>query len=156
MRNKNNKHLGIEIDPELLYKLQYIAKYEGRSGNGQILYLIRKCITEFEKTEGEICYPPEEKDWRRKDIPDYTHKSRFVMWRKCDIMVVRWSGRWNWGNFYERNDFRRSFYDIRSAVVFDHGGNLYYQQFVKSARTYYRIIMFIVGIIICVCTLVSD
>ena len=54
MRNKNNKHLGIEIDPELLYKLQYIAKYEGRSGNGQILYLIRKCITVFEKTKGEI------------------------------------------------------------------------------------------------------
>ncbi len=33
MRNKNNKHLGIEIDPELHYKLHYIAKYEGRSGN---------------------------------------------------------------------------------------------------------------------------
>ena len=37
MRNKNNKHLGIEIDPELHRKLHYIAKYEGRSGNGQIL-----------------------------------------------------------------------------------------------------------------------
>ena len=41
MRNKNNKHLGIEVDPELHYKLRYIAKYEGRSANGQILYLIR-------------------------------------------------------------------------------------------------------------------
>ena len=39
MRNKNNKHLGIEIDPELHYKLHYIAKYEGRSANGQILCL---------------------------------------------------------------------------------------------------------------------
>ena len=29
MRNKNNKHLGIEIDPELHYKLHYIARYEG-------------------------------------------------------------------------------------------------------------------------------
>ena len=38
MRNKNNKHLGIEIEPELHHKLHYIAKYEGRSGNGQILY----------------------------------------------------------------------------------------------------------------------
>jgi len=62
MRNKNNKHLGIEIDPQLLYKLPYIAKYEGRSGNGQILYLIRKCITDFEKTEGKIDYSPKEKD----------------------------------------------------------------------------------------------
>lgn len=54
MRNKNNKHLGIEIDPELHYKLHYISKSEGRSANGQILYLIRKCIKEFEEQEGEI------------------------------------------------------------------------------------------------------
>lgn len=57
MRNKNNKHLGIEIDPELHYKLHYISKYEGRSANGQILYLIRKCIKEFESHEGQIDIP---------------------------------------------------------------------------------------------------
>ncbi|NLZ45749.1 MAG: hypothetical protein GX896_03560 [Clostridiales bacterium] len=54
MRNKDNKHIGIEVDKELHYKLHYISKYEGRSGNGQILYLIRKCIEEFEKEHGEI------------------------------------------------------------------------------------------------------
>ncbi len=54
MRNKNNKHLGIEVDPELHFKLHYISKYEGRSANGQILYLIRQCIKEFEKENGEI------------------------------------------------------------------------------------------------------
>ena len=59
MRNKANKHLGIEIDPELHYKLHYIAKYEGRSANGQILYLIRKCIREFEEKESKIP-PPED------------------------------------------------------------------------------------------------
>lgn len=65
MRNKENKHLGIEIDPELLYKLQYVAKYEGRSGNGQILYLIRKCVSEFERQDGEISVPEElkKKSW---------------------------------------------------------------------------------------------
>lgn len=52
MRNKANKHLGIEIDPELHGKLKYIAKYEGRSMNGQILYLIRQCIREFEESQG--------------------------------------------------------------------------------------------------------
>ena len=52
MRNKQNKHLGIEIDPELHYKLHYISKYEGRSANGQILYLIRKCVREFEERDG--------------------------------------------------------------------------------------------------------
>ena len=61
MRNPNHKHLGIEIDPELHYKLKYIAKYEGRSGNGQILYLIRKCVKEFEDANGIITYPEENK-----------------------------------------------------------------------------------------------
>lgn len=56
MRNKANKHLGIEVDPELHRKLHYIAKYEGRSANGQILYLIRRCIREWEEQNGEI--PP--------------------------------------------------------------------------------------------------
>jgi hypothetical protein len=59
MRNKKNKHLGIEIDPELHFKLHYISKYEGRSANGQILYLIRNCIKDFEKREGEIELPKE-------------------------------------------------------------------------------------------------
>ena len=58
MRDKKNKHLGIEIDPELHYKLHYISKYEGRSANGEILYLIRKEIRAFEAHEGEIVYPP--------------------------------------------------------------------------------------------------
>ncbi len=54
MRNKNNKHLGLEINPEIHYKLHYIAKYEGRSANGQVLYLIRQCIQAFESKEGPI------------------------------------------------------------------------------------------------------
>lgn len=62
MRNKNNKHLGIEVDPELHYKLHYISKYEGRSANGQILYLIRLCIKKFEKAHREIIIPPIDKD----------------------------------------------------------------------------------------------
>ena len=54
MRNKNNKHLGIEVDPELHHKIRYIAKYEGRSINGKVLYLLRQYIKEFELREGEI------------------------------------------------------------------------------------------------------
>lgn len=61
MRNKNNKHLGIEVDPELHYKLHYIARYEGRSANGQILYLIRREIQRFEAEQGEIPVEPKEK-----------------------------------------------------------------------------------------------
>ena len=54
MRNQANKHLGIEVDPELHRKLRYVAKYEGRSINGQILYLVRQCIRDFEEKHGEI------------------------------------------------------------------------------------------------------
>lgn len=54
MRNKENKHLGIEISPDLHGKLKYIAKYEDRSINGQVLFLIRKSIREFEEQNGKI------------------------------------------------------------------------------------------------------
>jgi len=57
MRNKDNKHLGIEIDKELHYKLHFIAKYEGRSANGHILYLIRQDVKKFERKNGEIKLP---------------------------------------------------------------------------------------------------
>jgi hypothetical protein len=60
MRNKNNKHLGIEIDPELHYKLHYISKYYGRSANGEILFLIRQAIRDFEEAEGKIDLPETE------------------------------------------------------------------------------------------------
>ncbi len=60
MRNKKNKHLGLEIDPELHYKLHYISKYEGRSANGQILWLLRRCILEFEQENGKITVPVNE------------------------------------------------------------------------------------------------
>ena len=59
MRNKENKHFGIEVEPELHYKLRYIANAEGRSMNGQILYLIRQYIKEFEGSNGAIPYEKE-------------------------------------------------------------------------------------------------
>ena len=43
------KSLSIRIDEEMLNKLHQVADYEGRSANSQILYLIRKCIEDFEK-----------------------------------------------------------------------------------------------------------
>jgi len=51
---KKDKHLGIHIEKELHYKLHYVAKYDGRSANGEILYLLRKYIAEFEAVNGEI------------------------------------------------------------------------------------------------------
>lgn len=54
MRNKQNKHLGLEIPPELHYKIRYIAKYNARSIKGQMIFLAQQCIKEFEASEGEI------------------------------------------------------------------------------------------------------
>lgn len=49
-----NKHLGIRVEDELHYKLSYIAEYEGRSINSQVIYLINQCIRNFEKENGKI------------------------------------------------------------------------------------------------------
>ena len=54
---KKEKHLGLRIDQELHYKLHYIAKYEGRSGNGEVIYLIRQYIEQFENRNGKIQVP---------------------------------------------------------------------------------------------------
>lgn len=62
MRNKSNKHLGIEIDPELHQKIKYVAEYEGRSINGQILYLIRQCVKKFESENEPIPVSPDDKN----------------------------------------------------------------------------------------------
>ena len=61
MASKESKHLGIHINNEMHYKLHYIAKYEGRSGNGQILYLVNECIRKFETEHGQIKVEVEEK-----------------------------------------------------------------------------------------------
>ena len=61
-RAEKTKHLGLHIDRELHYKLHYISKYEGRSANGEVLYLIRQCIERFEKENGAISIPEDTKD----------------------------------------------------------------------------------------------
>ncbi|MBO4899102.1 MAG: Arc family DNA-binding protein [Lachnospiraceae bacterium] len=43
------KHLGIRIDAETHEKLKNLAEFEGRSINGEVLYLIRQAIKQFEK-----------------------------------------------------------------------------------------------------------
>lgn len=48
------KSLSIRIDDELLDKLHYVADFEARSANSQILHLIRRCVAAHEKQYGEI------------------------------------------------------------------------------------------------------
>lgn len=56
------KSLSIRIDEEILDKIHYIADYEARSANGQILVLIRDCIEKFEEKHGEIEFKRKKKD----------------------------------------------------------------------------------------------
>lgn len=51
---KKVKNIGLRVDPQVHEKLRYIAAYEGRTINGQALYLMLTCIREFEKEHGPI------------------------------------------------------------------------------------------------------
>lgn len=46
--------LSIRMHRELHDKFRYVAEYEGRSMSKQILYLLNKCVREFEKEHGPI------------------------------------------------------------------------------------------------------
>lgn len=54
MDKREVKNIGLRVAPEIHKKLRYIAKYEGRTINGQAYYLILTCIREFEKEHGPI------------------------------------------------------------------------------------------------------
>lgn len=59
-KKKKNAVIFNRVSPEIHQKLKYIAEYEGRTINGQALYLILTCIRDFEKKHGPI--PVEEED----------------------------------------------------------------------------------------------
>ena len=48
------KSVSIRIEEEMLDKIAYIAEYEGRSVNSQVLILIRNNIKDFESVNGTI------------------------------------------------------------------------------------------------------
>ncbi len=48
------KSVSIRIEEEMLNKIAYIADYEGRSVNSQVLVLIRENIKAFEDANGPI------------------------------------------------------------------------------------------------------
>lgn len=58
-KSDKDKHLGLHIDNELHYKLHFISRYEGRSANGEVVYLIRQAIKSFEAEHGKIELPNE-------------------------------------------------------------------------------------------------
>ena len=51
---EKDKHLGLRIDSETHKKLKSLAEFEGRSINGEVLYLIRQAIAHHEEKHGEL------------------------------------------------------------------------------------------------------
>ena len=50
----NKIQTGIRFEPELLYKITFVAKQNKRSLNAQLEYLAQTCVSEYEKANGTI------------------------------------------------------------------------------------------------------
>ena len=50
----NKIQTGIRFEPELLYKISFVAKQNKRSLNAQLEYLAQTCVQQYEKENGEI------------------------------------------------------------------------------------------------------
>ena len=48
------KHIGFRVEAELHEKLKSLSEYNGRTINGEIVYLVRKAIIEHEKKNGSL------------------------------------------------------------------------------------------------------
>ena len=53
MKDKE-KHLGLRLDEDTHRKLKSLAEFEGRSINGEVIYLIRQAIMKIEKENGKL------------------------------------------------------------------------------------------------------
>ncbi|MEE0111243.1 MAG: hypothetical protein UEP57_10215 [Oscillospiraceae bacterium] len=50
----NKIQTGIRFEPELLYKITYVAKENKRSLNAQLEYLAQLCVREYEAANGTV------------------------------------------------------------------------------------------------------
>ncbi len=55
----NKIQTGIRFEPELLYKIAYVAKENKRSLNAQLEFLAQTCVREFESSNGHIAVDEE-------------------------------------------------------------------------------------------------
>lgn len=49
-----DKHLGLRIDSDTHEKLKSLAEFDGRSINGEVLYLVRQAILQHEQIHGKL------------------------------------------------------------------------------------------------------
>jgi hypothetical protein len=70
MAQKNNYTVPVRLSEELLQKLLYISKAEGRTPNNQFTFMLRNNIQYFERVKGKIT-PDKLKDL---DLTEYVDK----------------------------------------------------------------------------------
>ncbi len=54
MDRSTEKHFGLRVNAETLAKFRYVCAYTGRSANSQIIQLMLKFISNYEKEHGKI------------------------------------------------------------------------------------------------------
>ena len=54
MDKQDEKHFGLRINGDILAKFRFACAYVGRSANSQIIQLILKFISDYEKEHGKI------------------------------------------------------------------------------------------------------
>lgn len=52
------KTFSVRIDADLLNKIHFVADYDGRSGNGEVIYFLKRAVEEFELKHGPIPLAP--------------------------------------------------------------------------------------------------
>ena len=57
---KDRTHLSIRMNNEQHDKFKYVSAYEGRSMSKQVLYLLNRCVRDFEAEHGPIALSEQE------------------------------------------------------------------------------------------------
>ena len=88
----NKIQTGIRFEPELLYKITYVAKQNKRSLNAQLEFLAQQCVKEFESANGQVPLDDEQiykKYTARLLRGAYIQKHRISRVKKPPLQFVR-------------------------------------------------------------------
>ena len=71
MGNKNSYNVNVKLSEDLLRRLIYISKAEGRNPSSQFTFMLRNNISYFERTKGRLS----DKELKAIDISEFETKS---------------------------------------------------------------------------------
>ena len=62
MKNADMQQFGLRVERELFQKFRYVADYEGRSANRDLVQYIKRKVRKFEQENGPIILPENDPD----------------------------------------------------------------------------------------------